>query len=221
MHQFINYLKSQNCKVKGLGHPLLPHNTSFLEPKIKITNWITYLIDLNLPIDELYNKIEKHSGRKNIERSIRRGVEIDEITHKSLVEYVNLMNNGKNKEKKMDLKSMQKTWDVLKPLGYSGFLARKDGIAVGGLMFSHLNGHIIEAGVARSEDDWKNKLYSQDLIKWKIIQWGVKNKMKYYNLAGANPNPKSPKEEGILRFKKKWGGEKYNYWILSRGMNER
>lgn len=221
MNSLIVFLKSQKCKVSGIGHPLLSNDISFLDNKMKKTEWITYLIDLNYPIDELYNAIEKHSGRKNIERSIKRGVEIEEITLKSLSDYVNLMNIGKDEKEKLDLERMRKVWTTLKPLGYSGFLARKDNVPIGGLMFSYLNGQIIEAGVVRSEIDRKNNLYSQDLIKWKIIEWGVKNKMKYYNLAGANPNPKSSKEEGILRYKKKWGGKKYTYWILNRGINER
>ena len=31
-----------------------------------------------------------------------------------------------------------------------------------------------------AEFDYTNKLYSQDLIKWKIIEWGITNKFHYY-----------------------------------------
>ena len=63
-------------------------------------------------------------------------------------------------------------------------------------------------------------LYSQDLIKWKIIEWGIENKMKYYDLAGFNPNPISKKEEGIIQFKKKWGGQIHQYYrILDQPSN--
>ena len=48
-------------------------------------------------------------------------------------------------------------------------------------------------------------LFSQDLIKWKIIEWGIDNKMNFYDLAGHNPNPITPKEVGIKQFKKKMG----------------
>ena len=41
--------------------------------------------------------------------------------------------------------------------------------------------------------------------------------MKYYDLTGFNPNPISQKEEGIVRYKKKWGGTPYYYYrILSK-----
>ena len=35
--------------------------------------------------------------------------------------------------------------------------------------------------------------------------------MKYYDLAGYNPNPQSEKEKGIMRYKKKWGGKDFEY----------
>ncbi|RZD45866.1 MAG: hypothetical protein CXT78_04800 [Thaumarchaeota archaeon] len=57
-------------------------------------------------------------------------------------------------------------------------------------------------------------MYSQDLLKWSIIKWGINNNMKYYNLSGINPNPESKKEEGIFRYKKKWGGKQYTLWRL-------
>jgi len=68
--------------------------------------------------------------------------------------------------------------------------------------------------VARSKIDFEEKLYAQDLIKWKIIEWGVKNKMKYYNLVGFNPNPISQKEIGVKRYKEKWGGKTVYFWII-------
>jgi len=62
----------------------------------------------------------------------------------------------------------------------------------------------------------EKKLYSQDLIKWKIIEWGIENKMNWFDFAGANPKPQNQKEEGILRYKKKWGGKQYQYYIIGK-----
>ena len=73
---------------------------------------------------------------------------------------------------------------------------------------------LIEGGIVRSEVDAEKKLYSQDLIKWKIIEWGIENKMMYYDLAGYNPNPQDQKEAGIKRYKQKWGGVEHNYWKI-------
>jgi len=212
-----DFLFTKKVRVSGTGHPfhnIIPEK----DKRFVIKNWSTFLIDLTKPKNELYDNIDKHSGRKNIERSINRGILVEEITEKSLAQYSEMVNAERKSVKGnlIDYEHLLKSWRLLKPLGYSGFLAKKDGIPIGGLLFSYLNGHIIEGGVARSVFDTKNKLYSQDLIKWKIIEWGIENNMKFYNLAGINPNPESKKEEGILRYKKKWGGTKYDYWIIRR-----
>lgn len=209
-----NFLRSKNCKVSGWQHPLCIDGIKTLEKSFELEPWGTFLIDLHHNKEELFNNIEKRSGRKNIERSVERGVTIEEITEKNLEEYGILQSDKSEGEEKVDLEHLSNWWRTFKPLGYSGFLARKDGVPMGGLLFSYFNKYIIEGGVARSEVDTKNMLYSQDLIKWKIIEWGVDNKMNYYDLAGFNPKPTSKKEEGIYRYKRKWGGKQYDYWIL-------
>ena len=40
--------------------------------------------------------------------------------------------------------------------------------------------------------------------------------MKYYDLVVYNPNPETSKEEGIKRYKEKWGGEKFPYWFVRK-----
>jgi hypothetical protein len=209
------FLLSKKCSVSGWGHPF-HHQFPTPFKKLKINNWSTFLIDLSLSKFEIYQNIDKHSGRKNIERSEKRGVKIEEINENNLIDYVNLVNDERKLEKRefLDYDYMLKSWRACKKYGYSGFIARKDEIPIGGLLFSYVNGHIIEGGVARSLIDKKDNLYSQDLIKWNIIKWGIENKMKFYNLAGFNPHPELNKEKGIFRYKKKWGGNQYDYWRM-------
>ena len=213
--KFGKFLHSQKCKVWGSEHPL-SISCPLALANYTIKPWISFLIDLHKPKDELYKNIEKHSGRKNIERSIKRGVIIEEITEKSYNEYIELINNERKASGKelVDNDRMYRWWDTFGSLGLTGFLARKDNVPIGGLLFSFFNKYIIEGGVARTPEDYVNKLYSQDLIKWKIIEWGVQKRMNYYDLAGANPGPISEKEQGILRYKKKWGGKKHTYNII-------
>lgn len=211
-----NYILEKNYFVTGWQHPLCTKGIITLKNNFELIPWCTYLIDLSLPTSQLYENIEKHSGRKNIERSEKRNVKIESINDNNLVEFLELRNKTKEDTglEKKDFEDLFKWWKLMKPLGLSGFLAKKDNKAVGGLLYSFFDRHIIEIAVARSKEDTTEKLYSQDLIKWNIIKWGVENNMKYYNLAGANPNPTSSKEEGILRYKKKWGGQRYDYFNL-------
>lgn len=203
---------SEKSFVRGNTHPLRTGNAKILSDKFTVMNWSTSLIDLTKPLDELYQNIHKHSGQKNIQRAIKKGITVEQVNENSISDYNELINESKNESDSIELRRYW--WHLLQPFGYSIFIAKKDGIPVGGLGFSYMNNFIIESGVARSKIDFDEKLNAQDLIKWKIIEWGVKNKMKYYNLAGFNPYPTSKKEEGIKRYKEKWGGDIVNYWLI-------
>ena len=215
---FKDYLLSKNVRILGKTNPLLSFNNSIFKKNFQLQEWATSIIDLSKPLDVLYKNISRHSGRKNIEKSEKRGVKIEFISEENLNDYVIVQNEFRLMQKieTTTYEHYLDWWNLMKPIGYGGFVAKKDGIPVGGLLFSFFNKVIVEAGVARSKIDFTEKLYSQDLIKWKIIQWGHENGMRYYDLAGYNPYPKQPKEKGIKRFKEKWGGEKHSYWIIKK-----
>ena len=217
--QLGKFLKEKNCKVSGVTHPFLQDNISKIGNNFTLKLWSTYVIDLSKSKDILYKNIRKNSGRKNIERSIERGVIIEQINDKSLHDYYELKNQMIDESGvgiRVSFSDLQERWNLLKPLGYSGFITKHNDEVIGGLFFSFMNNHIIEGGLIRSKQDSEKKLYSQDLIKWKIIEWGLNHKMNYYNLAGFNPAPLNQKEQGILRYKQKWGGVKQNYIIINR-----
>jgi len=210
-------LISKKCRVLGKTNPIFSGDTRTLKKNFQLVEWATFLIDLRIGKEAIIANIDKHSGRKNIERSVKRGVTVEEITGKNIGDYVNLKNKmNEENQNLIKVEDMLDSWRLLKPIGYGGIIARLGEIVTGGLFFSSFNGLIIEGGVARSKEDYEMKLYSQDLIKWKIIEWGIENNMKYYDLAGYNPHPKTAKEEGIKRYKAKWGGVSKPYWFIKK-----
>ena len=209
------YLLSKNShQVVGWQHPFQTSGLSSIAKNFSLTNWSTFVIDLSKSKDELFNNIEKNSGRKNIQRAIKNGIIVEQINDKNLFEYFELLNSAKSNRGglKNNFEYFSKVWKMMEPYGRKGFLAKKGSKPISGLYFSSLSGHMIENGVARSLDDKTNAFYSQDLLRWKIIEWGLENNMKWYNLAGFNPNPTSDAEKGILRYKQKWGGKKIDYY---------
>ena len=208
------YLSSKNYVVSGWQHPLQTDGVSVLEQKFQLIPWSTFMIDLSPSVEILFQNIEKKSGQKNIKRSQERGVTIEEIDEHNLIDFLNLRNEMRKKQgvPSRSVDDFLFWWKLMKPLGLSGFLTRKNNKTIGGLLFSYMNNQIVEIAVARSEFDTKEKLYSQDLIKWKIIEWGHNHGIKYFNLAGFNPNPKTDKERGIHSYKKKWGGKEIPYY---------
>jgi len=212
LQYFFNFLKKEKKKFYGLTHPF----TKLCKNDFKNQKWGTYLIDLKKSKEEIFQNIDKKSARKNIERSIERGVKIEKINNNNLTEYLDLFNQTKRESGRIatTTEQMESFWNLLNPIGFSGFLARKDGVCIGGIMFSFFNNYMNEWGVARSKLDYEEKLYSQDLLKWNMIEWGIENNNKWYDFSGFNPEPKDPKEKGILQYKKKWGGQEYSQWII-------
>lgn len=186
-----------------------------------IKEWGTYIIDLQKSKEEIYKKMEKNIVRKTLKRSVERGVQIEEITDQNFKEYVDILNNFNIKTGRKVV-SANKIQDHLKPIQptVNGFLTKINNIPTGGMMFFYFNNYITEEGVARTKIDETEKFYSQDLIKLKIIEWGIKNKLNYYDLSGFNPNFESKKEEGIMLYKKKWGGTKLPYFIMTKIPNK-
>lgn len=213
---FLDYILTSEKNFNGTLHPFF--NGTLDNFKLKKVKWSTFIIDLQNAKDSIIKKFDKKSVLNNIKRAQERGVEVHAINDNSISEYTKILNEYRlstNHTTYSD-KEVYELWKLLKPIGFKGFIASKDGINIGGITFSTFNGYLNEWGIARSEKDTKEKLYAQDLLKWKIIEWGIQNNQKYYDFSGSNPTPVTKKEEGIFRYKKKWGGEQYPLWIIRK-----
>lgn len=208
-----DFLISNNFLVRGSEHPLTNKPLTNIKKPLVSKNWSTYLIDLSLNEKDLWEKMDKHSARKNIQRSLKKGVEVREITRSEITFYQKIREETHNP---VSLKVLEKRWDLLHKVGWTIFTAFSNDIPIGGIQASSFNGYVNEWGVARTAIDTNEKFYAQDLLKWSIIKWGIENKFRFYDLSGVNPNPTNSKEEGILRYKKKWGGKHifYNQIVL-------
>jgi len=205
-----NFLISQNCSVKGSEHPFSNELFNRMDKKFRIKNWGTFLLDLAENKEKLWNKLDKHSAKKNIMRSEEKGIYVKEMDKS---DYLTFKKMGQDLGKDSDTQAItfEKQWDILQPAGYTGFLAYENDEQVGGIMIGFFNGYLNEFNIVRTERDYSAKLYSQDLLKWKIIEWAIGKGQKYYDLTGVNPEPQNEKEIGIFRYKKKWGGKLVKY----------
>lgn len=216
VNEFFSFVQSKANKLEGSTHPFF--NGTLTNTKAKTEKWSTFLIDLQQSKDLIVSGFDKHSAKKNIERAVERGVQISQINESNISDYHILLNKFRiaSHNEPFEYEDTYELWKLLERVGFKGFLATKDGVNIGGITFSFFNGYINEWGIARSLTDKNEKLYAQDLLKWKIIEWGIDNKQKYYDLSGFNPCPESGKEAGILRYKKKWGGKQYDYWLVRK-----
>lgn len=210
------YLISLDSKVIGYEHPLSSGLLSKIEKPFIINKWSTFIIDLKKNKETLWNNLDKHSARKNIERSQKRGVVIKQMDSTILESYYKMLLETKKKVGgEVSFNDVESLWKNLNPIGLSGSIALYNEEPIGGILISSFNSYINEWGVARTDFDREQKLYSQDYLKWKIIEWGINNNQNYFDLSGVNPDIANAKEEGIFRYKEKWGGNFIEYYFCS------
>jgi len=213
------FLNSWKGRFRGVLHPLnplfdLPNNFNFKQEKTG-----TFIIDLTHNIETILKKTDKHSVQKNIKRSSERGVTVTRIeSDNDILAYYNLLKSYRTEQNHIPYSKQDviEGFKMLKKVGCDGFLAWYKGEQIGGISFTSFNGYINESGIARSQIDKENNLYSQDLLRWNIIKWGTKNNFRYYDLSGVKPDNQTQKEAGIFRNKKKWGGTLYKYGIFKK-----
>ena len=99
--------------------------------------------------------------------------------------------------------------------------AGSEGQTLAGLGMYHFNGTATEIASLQSPRARELKLPAQDLVHWETLLAAKAVGCETFDLAGFNPEPASPKEAGIRRFKEKWGGRLvlYNRFekLTSRG----
>jgi len=213
------FLNSWKGRLRGTLHPLEPFFQLSYPCNFKQEKTGTFIIDLTQDIEAIFKKTDNHSVQKNIKRSSERGVTVTRIeSEDDLLAYYNLLKSFRIEQNHTQYTKQDifEGFKMLKNVGCDGFLAWYKGEPIGGISLTSFNGYINESGIARSQKDKENNLYSQDLLRWNIIEWGVKNNFRYYDLSGVKPENQTPKEAGIFRNKKKWGGPLYEHWVFKK-----
>ncbi len=168
--------------------------------------WGTFLVDLSKDEATLLKNVKKEA-RKLVNKAKREDVTVRVAVSETDFEgYYNLL---KSSRKKLGFATgpYQDILNCCKHFGpdYNVFLAEYQGKIIAGMGVMHKGGFIREIGAGR--DEQYKTLYANDLLKWEIICWGHAKGYKVYDLGGCNPKPApGSKEEGIYRFKQKWGG---------------
>jgi hypothetical protein len=208
--QEINKLKSIfKGPINGSLHPFESPTKILSENKWKESKSATFIIDLRLPLEQLWKNVDHSSGRKAVNRAKNKGLKIKQINSiDDLRIHHSLLNEGREIASlpKFPFRNVESIWNIFQEIGITGFIVWLDDVPLASTLMTIFNGYINEMGFARSKIDIKKLYNATDLIKWHIIEWGHETGLKTFDLSGTDPYSSDKKSQGIFKFKKKWGG---------------
>jgi lipid II:glycine glycyltransferase (peptidoglycan interpeptide bridge formation enzyme) len=185
-----------------------------------VNTWATYLIDLSLSEEQLIANLDK-AGRKQIRKANEQGLTVKKISTKidffsEFVEpYLEFeLSAGRIPPTRESFLVM---WEKDNDNYYSFFSVKdKQGNIIGVLGGYSFNGVATEITSAVHPSVYSEHLAAQDILHWEMIQYFRGIGISWFNLAGINPDPQTPKEKGIRQFKAKWGGVYTPYFRYSK-----
>ena len=217
--------RNRVVNIQSLTLPILGRSQILLEDDCPLERrkWATYLVNLQQSEDSAWKNL-KHAARKAINKASKDGIRVEHVKDETQLKAFYDFDREELLKKGSRVYSYDNSLVMWRHLRKGNcvelFVAYHEDRMIGSLGIWHYNGNLYEFASVQSEYAYENKLYSGDAIKWEIIKWGIQNGYRWYNLAGVNPEPKTPKEEGIRRFKEKWGGEYREYFEYSLNLND-
>jgi len=185
-----------------------------------VETWASYLLDLNKTEDELFSNT-KHSARKCIKKCHRMGIKVEKI--KNIEELKNIFWKYRSKFEKEFKRPVRVfspvAWEEDKNKRYHYFITKSSDNRILAVLGMYIfNGIATEIASSISLYAYQKKIPAQDLLHWEMILAAKRLGCRIFDLAGINPNPKDSKEEGIRRFKEKWGGRYTEYYVYKKDL---
>jgi hypothetical protein len=177
--------------------------------------FFTALVDLDPSEDEVFGRF-KHAARKGIRKCKRSGVQIAQCqTREAFIQdfcvpYYDDADDLPDQSRNLAI------WDVGSQ-HYRFFVAKDaQGRVLATLGTYNFNGLATEIMSHRTKASFEENLPAQDLLHWHIFKVHKAAGDRWFNLAGYSPDPATPKEAGIRRFKEKWGGRKASVPVFTK-----
>ena len=186
-----------------------------------IQQWGTYLLDLSLDEDALFENFS-HAARKGIRKCEKNGLYVEECLKEDafLSEFISSYYEEETSDALQDRIKRSMTWWRLNTENgriYRFFIVKNKKDAVMATLGTyHWQGIVTEIMSHRTQAGQNDNTPAQDLLHWEIFKTHKNAGHKFFNMAGFNPQNRSKKEEGIRRFKAKWGGQEVTYFNYTK-----
>ena len=171
----------------------------------KYINYLNYLIDLKRPPDTIFQSFSK-SGRRNLKKSQREGVLVEEIANKGKIQaFYELIKKTYSKVKVpvADISLFESAFDKLHPHGMvKFFLATQGNKYIGARVVLLFKSQIFD-WYAGADEDFLG-YYPNEKLVWHILKWGSESGFDSFDFGGAG----RPEEKyGVRDFKERFGGQ--------------
>lgn len=178
---------------------------TFRELGYQVSRWATSLVALDGDA-EMHARL-KPAARKAIRRAREAGVVVRrcETRDEFARWFVGPYSHWTAREDSFIAQTLA-MWDADDDRAYQYFVAFLDGRPIATLGTYRWNGVATEIMSGRAPDA-PPAVPAQDLIHWEAFRSQRELGDRLFDLAGYNPEPSSAKEQGIQRFKRKWGGD--------------
>jgi hypothetical protein len=183
----------------------------------------TIVLDLDADIDTLWSHMHKEA-RQKVRKAEKQGIEIREAdTVEQWYQYyeIRVENTRRSGVRPPHIDIIIGTEPIYGPHDMGKvFLAYCEGRVVAGQMVVVFNGNVQLAGICLSDYAREKNLAANDLLQWRIIEWARIQGYRLVDWSGYTIEPKDRKQEGINRFKAKWGGRVLAYNTFSKVLDQ-
>lgn len=177
----------------------------------RVQPWETALVDLTSDEAALLAGFD-HAARKGVHKCERAGLVVetceswDDYQTKFVAPFE--VSFGHERTARRPPAAARAIWDIsIKSGCYRYYIARLPGgevqATLGVYIFNRVATEIMSG---RTPAGLASGLPAQDLLHWTAVCAARRDGAQIFDLAGFSPAPANPKEEGIRRFKLKWGG---------------
>lgn len=206
------------CRLSSKWNNLDSHVVDFsqkcalLSPTFSSRESFTHILNLDLPLQDIWLKKLTKKTRNQIRMSQKRGAKIEEVSLDCLDDvYKMYLETDRRHGRKsspisfyknilgMESKNVHVKWLVAK--GDDKYIAAIQGITFKGS---------IGLGSA-SLEEYRNYYRPNNLLIWELIKWGCENGCTCLNFGGSPPEAK-----GLINFKESWGAQKYEYIVFDK-----
>ena len=206
------------ANIRGISSPLTKQFSKENFKKFGYTPEpkLTFIIDLNQNLDDLYNSLKKDT-RYYIRKSEKEEFEFEIAKDtEGLIKFQDLKIDARNREGRKTVRNSQfyeKHWEIMKKNGFEEWiLARKNGKIEGTILTLFFNGNMIQHALANAP----GKELVGTFLTWNTLKWAQKMKFHTFDFAGVDPAPKTKKEKGIYFYAAKFGGKKIDFFSYTK-----